>query len=417
MNVFAGGVLCVWALFAPWCAGAESAGSLVKTGNGLYAAGEYDKALEAYEKALSEQPGAGEILFNQGNALFRKGELDKAREAYQAAVLHTKDPALEASAHYNLGNAVFEEGRKLLENDPQKALSQWGESVRHFQDALRIEPHFREAAQNVEMVRMSMKDLADRLKKAAEAAAEQQKQREELQGKLEEIVREQESEVAQNEALQRQAGQESGESVDGPARKLASEQDATREKTAEIAEELKDAMADQPGQPSPQQADELKQSLQDHLTKAQEAQQSASDKLTKSELEEARKDQEEAAKRLREALEVAKSPGSAGSDQSKPKADKQGREEASGETAQKQAAPGDESRDGKDNREGTARQQGAGEEDSRAEGKQQGEETDDQKRGALFSESPESILREEKDNRLQLHRAQQGGVKPVEKDW
>ena len=54
----------------PFLVIAESARSLVTLGNELYAAGEYDKALEAYEKAMAEQPDSGEIFFNKGNALF-----------------------------------------------------------------------------------------------------------------------------------------------------------------------------------------------------------------------------------------------------------------------------------------------------------------------------------------------------------
>ena len=159
-------ILFVCIVIAPFHAGAESAGSLVVQGNELYAAGEYDKALEAYEKALTEQPDSGEVFFNKGNVFFQKGEYDKAREAYQAAALHTKDLSLEASAHYNLGNTIFADGQKQLESDPRKALAQWEQSIHHYQEALRIDPQLKEAAQNIEVVRLTMKDLADRIKKS-----------------------------------------------------------------------------------------------------------------------------------------------------------------------------------------------------------------------------------------------------------
>lgn len=414
MKSLIGGILCVWLVWTPCWTRAESGRSLVNSGNELYTAGELDKALEAYEKALSEQPDAAEILFNKGNVLFRKGEFDKAREAYQAAALRTKEPGLEASAHYNLGNAVFEEGRKLLESDPRKALTQWGESVRHFQDALRVDPNLRDAAQNLEMVRISMKDLADRLKKAAEAAREQQKRREELQKKLEDVVREQESELAQNEELQKKAEQRPGESVDGEAQKLASEQERTREKTGDVAEQLKEFSASQPGQPSQKQPDESSQAAQEHLSKAREAQKAASDKLMKSDLEDARKDQEEAARWLKEALDSSKGQQGNESGQSDPK---DGKQQAKEESGQQQSGSDNEAREGKENRDTAAQQQQAEEGKASSAKSRQGEKGEEQKPGAVFSESPDSILREEKDNRLQLHRAQQGGVKPVEKDW
>ena len=60
--------------------------------------------------------------------------------------------------------------KSKLETDPRKALSQWEQSIQHYQEALRIDPQLKEAAQNIEVVRISMKDLADRIKKAEEAA-------------------------------------------------------------------------------------------------------------------------------------------------------------------------------------------------------------------------------------------------------
>ena len=234
---------------SPVPAGAESARTLVETGNRQYAAGEYDQALESYAKALAEQPGSAEILFNKGNVFFKKEEFDKAREAYQAAALQTRDLSLEASAHYNLGNTLFAEGQSRLKEDPRQALSQWGQSIHHFQEALRMDPQFRDAARNLEVTRLNMKDLADRIKKAEEAAREQQQRREAIQKALEEVAKEQESETAQNDALQEKARQDAGKSPVEETRQLAAEQARTRDKTGEIADRMKDLTTKQPAVP------------------------------------------------------------------------------------------------------------------------------------------------------------------------
>jgi lipoprotein NlpI len=408
-------ILCLCILVTPLPAGAESAAGLVDSGNELYSAGEYDKALEAYEKALAEQPDAGEVFFNQGNVFFQKGDYDKACEAYQAAALHTKDLALEASAHYNRGNAVFAQGRKELETDPRRALARWGQSIQHYQEALRIDPQLKDAAQNIEVVRLALKDLADRIKKAEEAAREQQKQREEMQKELDEVIREQESEIKQNDALQQKAGQDSGESVSREAQELASDQEETGRKTGKIADKLKELQAQ--NQQSSQQADPSASAAEERLEKARQAQRSAAEKLEKTELGEARKDQEEALEHLKEALA---DPDASKKNQGQcpnPQAGDQGEKQEGGQDKQaERSTPRDQDAE-KPGEEPKPPTQQSTEEKSRAGEKERGDKGDERKVGAAFSESPENILREEKENRMQLQRAHQGAYKPVDKDW
>ena len=404
----------LWTVVAPCPAWAESAASLVSRGNELYRAGEYDQALAAYEQALTEGPDTGEVVFNKGNVFFQKGEYEKAQEAYQAAALHTKDLALEAAAHYNLGNTVFTEGQKGLQTDPQKALSLWGESIRHYQEALRIDPLLKEAAQNIELARLALKDLADRIKQAEEAAREQQKQREELKKELEEAVREQESEISQNDSLQQNGAEISRESMTEKARELASEQQETREKTGRVADKLKDLQAK--NQKPSQQADPASSAFEEHLEKALEAQGSAVEKLERTELAAARKDQEGALEHLKEALANPDASKSNPGQCPNPQTGDQGAKEGPEDQEQQKATPQDQAAEetGKDSKPG---KQQVPEEKPQTAIMEGGEKGEEDKVGASFSESPENILREEKENRLQLQRTRQGGYKPVDRDW
>jgi Ca-activated chloride channel homolog len=414
MKAAIGITLFVCIFIAPLRADAESAGSLVIQGNEFYAAGEYDKALAAYEKALTEQPDSGEVFFNKGNALFQNGEYEKAHQAYQAAALHTKDLSLEASAHYNLGNTIFAEGQKQLESDPRKALAQWEQSIHHYQEALRIDPQIKDAAQNIEVVRLTMKDLADRIKKAEEAAKDQQKQREEMQRELEEVAREQESEITQNDALQEKAAQTSSESISQQAQQLASDQEKTREKTGKVAEKLKEMRAQSPM--PPQQSEAPTPTAEEHLEKAREAQRAAVEKLEKNGLGDARKHQEEALEHLKEVL---KNPDGSENNQGQcpnPQAGDQSEKGDAGDKEQEKKTPKDQSTE-EAQKDSKPAQQPATEGKPQRGQKENGEDGGAEKAGATFSESPESILREEKENRLQLHRAAQGAYKPVEKDW
>jgi Ca-activated chloride channel family protein len=400
-------------------AGAESARDLVATGNSLYVAGDYDKALEAYNQAATEQPDAGEPLFNKGNAYFQKGEFDKAREAYQSAALKTKDLSLEAAAQYNLGNTLFTEAQKQLESEPQKALSQFGQSIHHYQEALRLAPRFQEAAQNIEVARITMKDLADRIKKAEEASKEQQKQRAEVEKQLKEAIQEQESQVKENEALQQKAAQDPQESIQGEAQQLATDQDKTRQKTREIAEKLKELQGEQQagGQTQPQQPDSSAPSAQEHLDQAQEAQKAAVEKLQKPELNAAKQDQDQALEHLKKALAKSEEAKSQQGQCPNPKAGAQDGQKPSEEEAQQQTGSQDQPGEDKKPGEESAQQQQAESQKAPATQKDGGQEGNASKVAGMFSESPENILREEKENRLQLHRAPMGGHKAVDKDW
>jgi tetratricopeptide (TPR) repeat protein len=403
-------------VLTPFFAHAESAKTLVTLGNELYAAGEYEKALEAYEKAKAEQPDSGEILFNEGNVYFRKGEFEKARESYQSAALKTKDLSLEAYAHYNQGNAIFAEGQKQLEVDPRKALLQWEQSIRRYQEAIRVDPHFTEAAQNIEVVRISIKDLADRIKKAEEASREKQKQLDEVRKQLDEVIKEQESELKENESLQEQKSRNPGESTASEVRKLAANQDLTRQKTEEISDKLKDLQPHpQQNQGSSQQTEPAASSPPEHLEKALEAQKSAVEKLEKQELDEARKEQQEALTQLQEA--VASQEESKQNQCPNPQTGSQDGKEEPSDKDQENVNPTDQLAEEKKEAARPSEPQQSAEQKSEAEKKESVEKGSEQKAGALFSESPENILREEKENRLQLHRAFQGAHKPVDKDW
>jgi tetratricopeptide (TPR) repeat protein len=173
------GIVLLVAVFPSGLVQASSARRLTEEGNALYRAGKYNEALEAYEQAEREQPDSPEILFNKGNATLQKGDTAKAREAYEAAAIQAKDPALEAKCQFNLGHADFLEGEKKVPAAPREALPLYERSIRHFQNALRADPGLAEAGENIEIARIKLKDLMDRIQEQEEAAGKQQEQRQE----------------------------------------------------------------------------------------------------------------------------------------------------------------------------------------------------------------------------------------------
>ena len=179
---------------------AASARSLTAEGNEFYSHGKYDEALKAYEEAAVEQPESARLYFNKGNVYFKKGDYEKAKEVYEAAALKAKDLTLEAAAQYNLGNTAFFDGKQYLDSDLKKALTQYESSIRHYQEALRINPKLKEAARNIEVVRLMIKNLLDQIEKQEEKSKQEQKEQKEQSNQLREITKEQTPKAEQPEA-------------------------------------------------------------------------------------------------------------------------------------------------------------------------------------------------------------------------
>lgn len=117
---------------------AQAGRAQVNQGNRLYEEGRFQEAHEKYLEALRENPEVPLIRFNDGNALYKGEDFESAARAYRG-VLESDDPALAASAWYNLGNALYRDGQ--LES-----------SLDAYKEALRREPSNQDAKHNLERV-------------------------------------------------------------------------------------------------------------------------------------------------------------------------------------------------------------------------------------------------------------------------
>ena len=70
--------------------------------------GKFDKAIEAFKKAISIKPDYALAYYNMGNVLKEQGKLEEAIEAYKKAISIDPD---NAEAYYNMGNALKEQGK------------------------------------------------------------------------------------------------------------------------------------------------------------------------------------------------------------------------------------------------------------------------------------------------------------------
>jgi Ca-activated chloride channel homolog len=189
---------------------AASTAELVSKGNSLYLAGKYDEALSAYEEASVKAPESPRLYFNKGAAYYRKENYDKAKEAFENAALKTKDVNLEAMARFNLGNCSFSQAQRQKDSDLNEMLEACQTAIRHYQEALKLDPGLKEAAENIEVVRLVMKNIMDEINKRKEAAEKNQATQEKMKNQktaLDELNRALSSLSGDNGQQERQASQ------------------------------------------------------------------------------------------------------------------------------------------------------------------------------------------------------------------
>lgn len=86
--------------------GWSDVGSDMRHGNYLEQKGEYEEALESYQKALVQEPDNPKIHYNIGRVLYRMGKYDEAVSEFQLGFLE-KDRIFQSEVFYNIGNSQF----------------------------------------------------------------------------------------------------------------------------------------------------------------------------------------------------------------------------------------------------------------------------------------------------------------------
>lgn len=160
---------------------ADPAAQAIREGNALFADGQYTEAINKYNEALVEQPAALEPKFNKANGYYRLDDLGEAIDLYQEVAAESKDMTLVAKAKYNLGNCLFQRGTKQRDSDLRKALEDMETSITYWRGVLDIEPENEKAAENIEVARLTIKDILDQIEKQQEQQQQGQQDQQQQQ--------------------------------------------------------------------------------------------------------------------------------------------------------------------------------------------------------------------------------------------
>jgi len=297
--------------------GGDSPSGLVASGNRLYREGKYADAEALYREAQKSLPESPEINFNLGNVAYRKGNYDEAEEHFRAAIESANATGeLRKKALYNLGNCAFRNGEKLLDSDLQKALDNFKLSILRYHDVISREEYDRErgtetfksdedAKYNIEVARLRIKDILDKLKQQKEKRKEFKKEQEEFLKKLKEAIEKQEA-IAKDTGDagdRKQKGQDVSASVEDLTKRQKENKSRTNELAQELQQKIEAAKAQAgEGKGPPSSLDEKAAAAQEALKEAEIEQGTAMEHLQKETLPEAKESEEAALRDLQDAL-------------------------------------------------------------------------------------------------------------------
>jgi tetratricopeptide (TPR) repeat protein len=128
--LFAFGLLLSGALSPSHAADADTA-------ERAYKSGQYEKAMQNYQKAAENQPTRNDLRYNSGDAAYKAGEYSEAEEAFRKA-LETPDLGLQENTYYNLGNAQYQHGESMQKVDTRKAIGLWEQALHSYDSALKL---------------------------------------------------------------------------------------------------------------------------------------------------------------------------------------------------------------------------------------------------------------------------------------
>jgi tetratricopeptide (TPR) repeat protein len=280
---------------------ASGASEAIAKGNAAFKEGKFDKAQTYYDEAKLSNPESPYIYFNKGTAYFKTEEYDKAKEAFKNVVSKTKDIRLEARANYNLGAVSFAEAGKNTESDLKKAVELYQESIGYYQRALDSDKNLKDAAHNIEVARLVLKDMLDKLKKQEEQNKGKGDKQKEIAEKIAKLIEREETIIDYNTTLSDEKDKKGmSPTLSNSVTKLGGEQAQARNDTGGVIKDIDDLkksmQQQQPGNPLDK--------AREHVTNATNYEQLAENQLGARDLKNSKESESGARDELAKALEA-----------------------------------------------------------------------------------------------------------------
>ena len=124
-----------------------------------YRQGEYQAATTIWLRLSKIFPGSTGIAFNSGVTLYRQGEYGKAATEFSRAA-RSNEPALSATARYNLGNALLRQGDAVSPGNKEGAAEFYRQAIVRYEEAARLEGANQDARFNLVVARSRLQKVS-----------------------------------------------------------------------------------------------------------------------------------------------------------------------------------------------------------------------------------------------------------------
>lgn len=325
----------------------------------------YDSASALYDRIVENNPDEVLPYFNKGLSLYKQGKFEEAINSFNEASALSGNEKLTAEILYNKGNSFFKKGEKLLQNDPEKAVKSMGSAIKSYKEALKKNPNFVEAGQNLEIVRLFLKKLKEQLKNQqkdrnskGENQDNEKKSDNDMENDLKDLIKRQEDIKNKTEENNRKDD-------------VQNRQESLKNDTEKMKKDFENRTQSQDEKSDNIQL-RFEERLEEHLEKSIENQENALQHFEKNEIADAAIEQEKSKEELKKAYELLKKFNS---------------------------------EKNQDQQNGNDQEAFDSMSDSEESGSRKGDET------------ANSILEEEKEIKALLQKERSSGVQEVERDW
>lgn len=134
-------------------------------------AGDFKKARDLYGKLLEREDfdahSREELLYGLATTEHDLTNYDGSVKNF-SEVLHTQDKSLRARAHRGLGQTLYDQGVRGLQQQPKITLQRWTDALRHLEAAQDLDPENKELRENREHVEKMLAQLRQVMKQMEE---------------------------------------------------------------------------------------------------------------------------------------------------------------------------------------------------------------------------------------------------------
>jgi Ca-activated chloride channel family protein len=180
----------------------------------------YKGAYDTFQQQLQRNPDSDGLEFDQGASAYKEGDYDKALEAF-GKVIGSPNQQLRGQAEYNVGNTLVQRG--ALQEAKEEKIKEWTGALKHYDQALKIDPKNADAKYNEDLVRKMIDDLN---KKEQQQKQQDQKQQKNQQDKQNQQQQNQQQQNQQQQNQQQQSQQQQSQQQQGQQQQQQNQQNS-----------------------------------------------------------------------------------------------------------------------------------------------------------------------------------------------